>query len=229
MVGIIGAMEIETQGIIDKMTCVERRKTEKFEFCKGRLCGKETVVCKCGIGKVNSAAAAAVMINTYPEISLVISVGVAGGINPNVRQGDIVIGERTVYHDYDATADGVEKGRVSDYDFTYFQSDSESVERMRGILENKGIKCYVGVIATGDMFVGSNEKSEQIRAEFGADACDMESAAIAQAAYLMNRKFFSMRAISDNGNDGAIEDFYSFVTKAAKVSTDAIIGFIQNF
>ena len=229
MIGIIGAMKIETDGIVAKMENVSLDKFEKYEFVKGKLHGKDAVVCCCGIGKVHAATAAALLVARYPSADLLISVGVAGGLHPDVRQGDVVIGERTVYHDFDSTADGIEKGRVAGLDFTYFESDRESVEKMREIISGMGVKCFVGTIATGDMFVGSDEKSAQIRKEFSASACDMESAAIAQTAYLMNRKFFSMRAISDNGDGSAIGDFYSFVVKAASVSTNAISEFVKNY
>ena len=227
MIGIIGAMSIETDGIIAEMKNIKRDAFEKYEFVSGTLHGKDVVVCKCGVGKVHSATAAALLVARYPSAALLISVGVAGGLHPDVKQGDVVIGEKTVYHDFDATADGVEKGRVSGLDFTYFQSDGQSVAKMQKIISALGVRCFTGVIATGDMFVGSDEKSALIRKEFGADACDMESAAIAQTAYLTGRKFFSMRAISDNGDGSAIGDFYSFAERAARVSTEAISAFVK--
>ncbi len=229
MIGIIGAMSVETDGIIGKMSGVKRDIFEKFEFVSGKLHGKDIVVCRCGIGKVHAASAAALTVARYPSVDLLISVGVAGGLDPKVRQGDVVVGAKTVYHDFDSTADGIEKGRVSGLDFTYFESDAESVEKMSRIISDMGVNCFTGVIATGDMFVSSDEKSKQIRSEFGADACDMESAAIAQTAYLLGRKFFSMRAISDNGDGSAIGDFYSFVVKAAQVSTNAVCRFVENY
>ncbi len=229
MIGIIGAMSVETDGIVGKMDNIRRDDFEKFEFVSGRLHGKDVVVCKCGIGKVHAATAAALTVARYPGVDLLISVGVAGGLHPEVKQGDVVVGAKTVYHDFDSTADGIEKGRVSGLDFTYFESDGKSVEKMSRIISDMGVKCFTGIIATGDMFVGSDEKSKQIRREFGADACDMESAAIAQSAYLLGRRFFSMRAISDNGDGSAIGDFYSFVVKAAQVSTEAISKFVENY
>ena len=229
MIGIIGAMSVETDELIGAMQSTEKSVFERFEFVVGKLHGKEIVVCRCGIGKVHAATAAALMVNKYPQIDILISIGVAGGLYPLVRQGDVVIANKTVYHDFDSTADGVEKGRVSGLDFTYFRCDEKSVALMEKIMAQLKVTSYTGTIATGDMFVGSDEKAAQIREEFGAYACDMESAAIAQTAYLTNRKFLSMRAISDNGDGSAIGDFYSFVTKAAKVSTNAIIKFVEAY
>ncbi len=227
MFGIIGAMEIETDGLIAELT--DKRETEigAYKFMKGKLCGKDIVVCKCGIGKVFSATAAALMINNF-SVSGIINIGVAGGVKP-LKQGDIVISERTVQHDYDATADGLPMGQVHGFDSPYFGCDRAIVGQLSEIITRLGYKYKVGTIASGDCFVSDNEKSATIARMFDASAFDMESAAINQVCEVWNVGFASLRAISDNGDDSAVKSFYEFVTEAAKKAIEIITEFIASF
>lgn len=228
MIGIIGAMQIETNGLADQLNNKQLIEFESFKFYLGQIEDREVVICCCGIGKVNSSAASAVMLCKFPQVSLVINLGVAGGLKKNIKQGDIAISSACVQHDYDQTPDGLKKGQIAGLAFVNFESDKESVEKMQKVLKASNNVFYTGVIASGDQFINDKQKAQEISNEFSAIACDMESAAIAQVCHIFNRKFFSMRAISDNGDDGAITDFYSFVTKAALVSINAVIDFLKN-
>ncbi len=227
MLGIIGALEIETDGLIALMS--EPKTVEKgaYKFVKGKVRGKEIVVCRSGVGKVFSSTAAALMIAFF-DVDSIINIGVAGGAKP-LKQGDIVIAERTVQHDFDAVADGLEKGTVTGFDSPYFDCDRALVGQLGEILTRLGCKFKVGTVATGDLFVGSKLKSEEISREFGAIAFDMESAAINQVCAVQNVGFTSLRAISDNGDDGAVKSFYEFVEDAAAKAIDAVTEYIASF
>ncbi len=227
MIGIIGALEMETNGLIELM--IEPKTTEigAYKFVKGKVRGKDAVVCCCGVGKVFSSTAAVLMI-AYFNVDSIINIGVAGGAKP-LKQGDIVIAERTVQHDFDAVADGVEKGTVSGFDSPYFDCDRALVGQLGEIITRLGYKFKVGTVATGDLFVGSNAKSQEISREFGAIAYDMESAAINQVCTVQNVGFTSLRAISDNGDDGAVKSFYEFVEEAAAKAIEVITEYIASF
>ncbi len=228
MTGIIGAMKIETDGLIAKMSGKRKKRSGNLEFIKGRLENKEIVVCCCGIGKVNSAMASTLMIYLYKDINLIINLGVAGGIKPDIKQGDIVIGSACVQHDYDQTPDGLKKAQLSGFDFVEIPSDSQAVAKMERVLKSCNFKYYNGIIATGDQFIADKNKASALYTDFNAYACDMESGSIAHVCYVLGKKFLSMRAISDNGDGSAVESFYSFVTKAAQRSIAAIEAFIKD-
>lgn len=227
MFGIIGAMDIETEGLIAKLTDKKDVVIGAYKFVRGKLCGKEIVVCKCGIGKVFSSTAAALMITNF-EVTDIINIGVAGGVKP-LRQGDIVISERTVQHDYDATADGLPMGQVHGFDSPYFGCDRAVVGELCEIITRLGYRYKVGTIASGDCFVSDNAKSAAIARKFDAVAFDMESAAINQVCAVQEVGFTSLRAISDNGDDSAVKSFYEFVTEAAAKSIEIITEFIASF
>lgn len=227
MFGIIGAMEIETERLIETLTDRKDVPIGAYKFVCGKLCGKEIVVCKCGIGKVFSSTAAALMIAHF-EVTDVINIGVAGGVKP-LRQGDIVISERTVQHDYDATADGLIPGQVHGFDSPYFGCDRAVVGELCEVITRLGYRYKVGTIASGDCFVNDNEKSALIARRFDAVAFDMESAAINQVCAVQEVGFASLRAISDNGDDSAVKSFYEFATEAAAKSIEIITEFIASF
>ena len=227
MLGIIGAMEIETDGLIAMMSECRINDLGGYKFVKGKLRGKDVVVCRCGIGKVFSSTAAALMLFAY-EIDGIINIGVAGGMKP-LKQGELVVAERTVQHDFDATADGLEKGCVPGFDSPYFNCDRAFVGQLSEVISRLGYRYKVGTIASGDMFVGSKSKSEEIFRQFGAIAFDMESAAINQVCVGMGVGFTALRAVSDNGDDAAVKSFYEFVDAASSKSIEVMSEFIASF
>lgn len=227
MIGIIGAMAIEIEGLAKLIEEKKETVVGSLNFISGHISGTRVVLVKSGIGKVNAGFAATLMIQSFP-VSSVINIGVAGGIGKGVKQGDIVVGEKTVYHDYDQTEDGLPKGQVPGFGFTFFPSSKRLVDKLCAVLEAKQFKFHCGVIASGDQFISSLEKSKWINSEFTALACDMESAAISHICCLLKVDFVSMRAISDNANEQGVDDFYAFVEKAAKKSTESITEFIKS-
>ena len=227
MIGIIGAMEIETNGLVQKMTKVVVEKVGSYSFAKGKLSGKDLVVCRCGIGKVFSSTATALMIEKY-NVECVINIGVAGGVKP-LKQGDVVVAEKTVQHDYDAVADGLILGQIHGFSSPYLECDKTLVDKLCNALKKTGEECKRGVIASGDCFVSSTEKSNFIANTFGASAIDMESAAVNQVCLLQGVPFCAMRAISDNADDEAVKSFYEFVTEASEKAIETICIFVSEF
>ena len=226
MIGIIGAMSIEIDEIVNKLTEKNEYSYKTYNFVSGKLCGKDVVVCKCGIGKVNSSTATMLMKVKY-DVDVLINIGVAGGYK-TLKQGDIVISSKTVEHDYDGTPDGLTLGQVHGFDSPFLDCDEELVSSLHKIACERGYSTVVGAVATGDQFIASNVKSSLITQTFGAVAYDMESGAINHACKNLGIRFVAIRAISDNGNDEAIESFYEFVTKAALKSEDLVCSYISS-
>ena len=226
MIAIIGAMEIEIAGLVKKMTGAKEISKGKISVTVGKLNGKDVAVCKCGIGKVHAAAAAAFILERFNKIKLVINLGVAGGIKPGIKQGDFVAASAAVQHDYDHTPDGLIIGQVAGYDNREFICDKAAAEKMCKILKKLGYTHEYGVIASGDQFIESKEKSAWLYKEFNAYAVDMETAAIAHVCDMFNIPFLGVRSISDNADGGAVEDFYSFAEKAAERSISAVCAFL---
>lgn len=228
MLGIIGAMSIEIDGLIKNMSNCRTENYFNLNFMDGDIDDRKIVVVCSGIGKVNAALAATAMICKFP-VDTIINIGVAGGIGKSLHQGDIVLGQDCVQHDYDQTPDGLPIGQINGMPFTEFPCTQKVLYNLESVIKKNKFTYQIGTIATGDQFINSNQKTEWLSKTFNAVACDMESAAIAQICYLTDRQFVSMRAISDNGGEKAILSFYDFVLEAAKKSIAVITDYIKHF
>ena len=224
MIGIICAMQIEADGIL--ALCDHIRTEEKFgmTFSHGTLHGKELVIVVCGVGKVNAAMCATVLINDYRP-SLVINSGVAGAVSPVVSIGDLVVGTRAVEHDMNITALGDKQGEVSfpNGKVLFFDCDKAAsllLEEVCGGLEDT--KVVRGIIASGDIFISTRPQRLRLNDRFGAIACEMEGAAIGHVCHCCGVPFVILRAISDDINENKGMDFVRFCALAAKKTVNAI-------
>lgn len=228
ILGIISAMEEELQPLIEEMEDKSSQEIAKMTFYKGHIKGKEIVGVVSGIGKVNSAICAQILINTF-NADKVINVGVAGGSGENVKPGDVVIADSLVQHDMDAVGFGYPYGQIPRMDVFDFKCDSELVSLAKNAVEGaKDFNTFVGTIATGDQFVANPQKVRWINEKFNALACEMEGGSIAQACYLNNTPCVVIRSISDNANTGAHMDYEKFKPKAIKNSISIIENIIEN-
>lgn len=225
MIGIIGAMAVEVEGLIAAMENKSPETVSRMTFWRGTLAGVECVVAQCGAGKVNSAVCAQTMILRYGA-SPIINTGVAGGVGSRaVRIGDLVVAEGVTQHDYDTTPIDGDKGR----DLPILgRSVLETDARVSGLLADCAREVYNGnvhrgLIATGDQFIGGKERLHAIAECTGAIACEMEGGSIGQACALADVPFAVLRAISDNADDNAVDDFPKFAKESAEKSVALLL------
>lgn len=227
MIGIIGAMNEEVESLKKSMTIESKKTMAAMEFFKGELFGKSAVVVVSGIGKVNAAVCTQILCDIY-NVDTIINVGVAGGVDTFVNPGDVVIATSLVQHDMDCSVFGDKLGQVPRMDVYDFKCDEKLVEIASNVkLQNPNAKLIKGIIATGDQFIADTEKVRWISSTFNAAAVEMESASIAQVAYLNKKPFVIVRSISDNANTGAHIDFAEFVPVAVSNSTEIIKGLLE--
>lgn len=215
-IGIIAAMNEEVATIKNLMNEVFVKEIYKLQFIQGKINGKEVVLVKCGVGKVNAARTTQILLNNF-DIEYVINVGTAGSLNESIEIGDVVIGEKLVQHDFDITAGGHEKGYIT-HTGKYFYSDNSLVEKAKKVIEemNENFNAFIGTIATGDIFVQDIQVKERIKAEFNADCAEMEGAAIAQVCMLDNIPYIVIRSISDKPNGNNAVDFEKYLELACE-------------
>ena len=118
MIGIIGAMESEVNGLKAALQNMKTKTTASVEFCAGTLEGKDVVIAEAGVGKVNAAVTAQIMILEFGA-DAVINIGVAGGLESSLRIGDIVVADKVVEHDMDTTPFGDEPGFITGLERVY--------------------------------------------------------------------------------------------------------------
>lgn len=227
-IGIIGAMNEEVIELKNIMTDIQVEKIGNLEFFKGNLLNKEVVLVEGGIGKVNAAICATLMIEHF-KVSKVLFTGVAGGTNPDINIGDIVIGVDQIEHDFDSTAFGYALGQIPRMDTYIFEADKDLVDLAYSVAVEKfgREKVRKGRIVSGDEFVASVEKIKWLRDTFKADCTEMEGAAVAHVCHVFKMPFLIIRAISDKANHDAKVDFPEFVKLAAKNSKTIIEGILE--
>lgn len=227
MIGIIGAMEQEVAELKQQMEVLETVHCASMEFCRGTLCGKEVVIVRSGIGKVNAAVCAQVLADRF-EADTLINTGVAGSLDASIDIGDIVISTDTVYHDMDATEFGDPVGQVPNMDTFSFPADPALAEKAKLANEeaNPDIHTVVGRIVSGDQFVASGEVKDRIVSLFGAKCTEMEGAAIAHVAYLNGISCVIIRAISDKADNSANVDYPTFQAQAIKHSVRLVLNLL---
>ena len=214
MIGIIGAMSVEIDELKSKLEAPVEEYVSGVCYTRGKLCGKDAVLAVCGIGKVFAAICAQTMILKYsPEY--IINTGVGGALDGDLRVTDVVIASELVQHDMDTTPLGDPPGLISGINVVKVPADVRLSELLRSCVEAQGIRCKSGIIASGDQFIAGGERKEYIKKTFGASACEMEGASIAQVAYVNSVPFAVVRAISDGADSESSMDYPTFVAKAA--------------
>lgn len=223
MLGIIGAMDEEVSKLKEIMDDIEISTRASMEFYKGKMCGKDVVVVRSGIGKVNAGICTQILVDIY-GVDSVINTGIAGSLNADIDIGDIVLSTDALQHDMDATGFGYEPGVIPRMETSTFIAD----EKLRRVAKescekvNPDIKVFEGRVVSGDQFISDKGKKTYIEENFKGSCTEMEGAAIAQAAYLNNIPFLVIRAISDKADDSATVDYPTFEAKAIEHSVKLV-------
>ena len=216
-IGIIGAMDIEVDALKEQMADVTRVNKASMEFYQGKLNGKDVVVVRSGIGKVNAAVCTQILADVF-EVEAVINTGIAGSLRNEINIGDIVVSTDALQHDMDAVEFGYPKGQIPGMKVFSFVANAALRETAVRVCQkvNPDIQVFEGRIVSGDQFVARAEVKNEIIKEFAGYCTEMEGASIAQAAYLNEIPFVVVRAISDKADNSATMDYPTFERQAAQ-------------
>lgn len=229
MIGIICALSIEVEGLEKLLQNKEEHTYAKMRFVSGTIGGKEVVLTECGIGKVNAAMSAQVMIDHYSP-TVIINSGIAGSVSRQLKIGDIVISKDCVQHDFDGTQMGDPKGLIqyNDEKRIDIPADMDTANKLYNACKDiENTNVLLGRIATGDIFVAEKAMRQSIADEFSALACEMEGGAVAQVCYRNSVPFAVIRCISDDFDENQFMDFMEFRVLAADKSMAAIKNFLE--
>ncbi len=225
-VGIIGAMEQEVEILKSQMKLRQREVIGSSIFYSGIIDDKEVILLQSGIGKVAAAIGTSLLIERYmPDV--IINTGSAGGFDPSLNFGDVVISTEVRHHDADVTAFGYKMGQMAGQPAA-FLADNKLIELVESILAQSDSHAVRGLICTGDTFVCTKEKQDFIKQHFpDVVAVEMEASAIAQTCHQFNIPFVVVRAISDVADKESPMSFEEFLPLAAKNSSDMVRKVIE--
>lgn len=230
MLGIIGAMDEEVAMIREKLTGVEVETRAAMDFYKGSLEGKDVVVVRSGIGKVNAAMCTQILADIY-KVEAVVNTGIAGSLKADIDIGDIVLSSDAVQHDMDTTSFGDPVGQVPRVDTFSFKAEERLVQLAKDCCANVNpdIHTFVGRILTGDQFISDKEKKHWLANTFDGYCAEMEGASIAQVCYLNAIPFLIIRAISDKADGSDFMDYPVFVAKAIGHTVNLLTEMVRSF
>ena len=189
-------------------------------FYKGSHDKHELILVQSGLGKVNAAVVSTLLIEKF-ECELLLFSGVAGGIDPGIEIGEVIIGESLIQYDY---------GTLKNRELLPFRPGSiptgESKNELEYSLDPKikhKIKVSLpnvrmGIILTGDVFLQCEETQKELFEKYGAQAIDMEGAAVAQVAEQFGIPAIVVRCLSDLAGANSQKLSSKFLNMAAKRS-----------
>lgn len=218
-IGILSALEVESDIILKKMTDTEVSVIAGMTFTRGTIQGKTAVLATRGVSKVNAALFTQIMIDHFRP-DCILFTGVAGSMDPSVRQMDLVVADRLTFHDVNP--------HQLEFCFpnqVWFRSDEELTDLIRR--NARGSKS--GAIITGDQFITSRDQKRQLKKRFPeALAVEMEGCAVAQTCYVNQVPFAVIRCISDLADNKAEDSYDAFEKKAAEKSAGVILKTISD-
>jgi len=244
MIGIMAAMDEELHRIVALLENLKEETVGKKTVYRGVLNQQEVVVVFSGWGKVASSSTATMLIERY-AITQLIFTGVAGAVSAQLNIGDVVIGHSFVQHDMDcAGVLGIKRFEIPLLSLTEIPSSASLQKRakiaaqdylkndlqgdvLQAELDQLGVTqpaIHEGLIASGDQFISSLEKQQELVAALpDLLAVEMEGAAVAQVAYEYDLPFIVIRIISDEANHESMIDFPRFIEQIASHFTAGIV------
>ena len=243
--GIIAALSEEIEQSKSAMDVKRVHKIAMRNIYQGDLYGVDTRLCLSRVGKVSAATTASLLIHHF-NVDAIIFTGVAGGAQPYVNVGDIVVATGLVQHDLDA------RPIFPQYQVPLLNKDLFSVDprlQQQSVTAcqqlNIDVTVHQGLIASGDRFIHCPEDLSRIREQLNQHfqqpllCVEMEGAAVAQVCYEHAVPLAVIRIISDNADQDAAIDFQTFIDQIAAPYSDGILrqlyqqlrttGFTQEF
>ncbi|KGJ96650.1 5'-methylthioadenosine/S-adenosylhomocysteine nucleosidase [Colwellia psychrerythraea] len=229
--GIIGAMEPEVAILKAKLTEATTTEHAGYVFHQGQLDGSDVVIVQSGIGKVAAALATAILIDRF-HVDYVVNTGSAGGFDPSLKVGDIVVSLEVRYHDVDLTAFGYEIGQLPANPAAFNPHEELVAAAKKGIEKlsesnEENIQAITGLITTGDTFMTKEEDVAKARANFPTMAAvEMEGAAVAQACLQLKTPFVIIRSLSDIAGKESPHTFEEYLETAAVNSSQLVVNML---
>ena len=215
----------ELDYILQNMQHIKLHYIAGNRYFEAKYKGVDVVVAYSKIGKVFASLTASVLIEHFKVDKLLFS-GVAGAISQDLKIGDLIVATKLCQHDLDITAFGHPYGYVPEGK-VFIESDTYLRQIAKDVAKEKGVELKEGVIATGDQFIADSKKKEWIAKTFGADALEMEGAAVAVVCDAYSVPFCILRSISDAADMDASFDFDEFLRHSSKRSAEFVIQMLE--
>ncbi|MFC3123278.1 5'-methylthioadenosine/adenosylhomocysteine nucleosidase [Agaribacter flavus] len=226
-IAIIGAMQEEVEKLKSALINQQQIKHNYLEVFTGNLSHHEIFLVQSGIGKVAAAVATSILIQSFKP-DLVINTGSAGGFDPDLNIGDIVVADSLAHHDANVTSFGYELGQLPAMPSQFVADANFSRVAFDAAKNLKDVTVKTGLICSGDQFVCDDKTASKIQENFPSmKAVEMESAAIAQCCHMMDTPFVIIRSLSDIAGKTSTISFEQYLVTAAENSARLVLSMID--
>ncbi len=207
-IGIMAALDGVVELLLHYTVVQEAVILDRLTFYRGLINNRQVVLVRCGVGKVNAALCAAILIKQFSARSVIL-VGMAGALFSRLKRGDIVVSEDLIQHDLDATRLGHPPGVLPGLGIRAIAADESMILlALKCSSALLGVKAYRGRVLTGDQFISS--KISFLRTLFNGLCVEMEGGAVAQVCALTGIPFVVIRAISQRSNGKFMRKYNTF-------------------
>ena len=224
-IAIMGAMPEEIAPILEIVGDYKTTEYAGNSYYETTYKGCELVIAYSKIGKVFSGLTASILIEHFKCEKLLFS-GVAGGINPSLKIGDLIVATQVAQHDLDITVFGHPMGYVPG-GAVFIDTDASLRAIATTVASDMGKDIQEGVIVSGDQFVDDAKIKEAIVKNFNGDALEMEGASVGVVCDALGVPFFVLRAISDTAETDASFSFEAFMESSAIISAEFVMKMVD--
>jgi adenosylhomocysteine nucleosidase len=242
-IGVICAIPQEWAYLHGVLARPSREQIANISFDSGELDGHRVVLAAAGMGKVNAALVATLLADRF-DCGTIVFTGVAGGLDPRLHIGDIVIADRVVQHDSglirDERLQPYQPGHVPLINPTErlgYPVAPELIERVKRRLEgftlpalptaaggdDRPPRIVYGTVLTGDQYVHCEPTRDRLRHDLGGNAVEIEGGAVAQVCEAFDIPWLVIRALSDLAGADSGLDFNRFAEEVAVSSARVLL------
>jgi adenosylhomocysteine nucleosidase len=170
--------------------------------------------------------------------------GTAGGVDPTLHPGDVVIGATVAQHDLGLqtperiTTQGAVNPVTGERDPVLVpapaallavarrSASAVTLPRVKTAGGERMPRIVEGVIVTGDVFVMDAARREELRKSFGATAVEMEGGAVVQTCRQFGVSCLVVRSITDRADAGALRSYEQFLATASENAATLVADII---
>jgi 5'-methylthioadenosine/S-adenosylhomocysteine nucleosidase len=241
---VLGALPQETELVEAALRGRRRGKVGPFPYVEGRIGGRRTIVAVTGIGKTCATMVTALFASHFRPRELLMT-GTASRINPEIRNGDVIVGEVTCNHDFGSL--------LAESVMEYFGAEGPLGDSMAIVFPGapsllaaarRAIRTHVpetaaqhtpsylprvrlGRITSGDQFGITDERIADIRRQLRPDLMEMESGSVAQVCWYLGVPFLCIRSGSNrtqNSPDNDYRKLSPFASRQAALFTVSLVA-----
>lgn len=153
------------------------------------------------------------------DIQLIINIGTAGSLQSFIKPLDVIVATTSAYYDVDLTPFGYKYGQMSGCP-AQFETTLNDIS----FKTDKEFKIHLGTVLTADSFITKENLKQNIIDKFDTPLCiDMEGAVFGHVAYLLNRPYVLIRAISDSPSESMnVDQHQKLVLDSCRNAVDVL-------